>query len=156
MKRSILVMGLLFAGSTAWSVIVSDDFNRADTTYSTNGADIGANWVNPNEDLWRINGDKLQTDLISSPSHLYNTAQQLTGSSFTMSMDVTSDLIGKYSGVVFNYQDSLNYYTLRIKSGDKAIHLLSVVNGVNDTVLLQNAPANFVVGTLSRGHQRAG
>ncbi|MEI8206546.1 MAG: alginate lyase family protein, partial [Kiritimatiellales bacterium] len=63
------------------SQIKADDFNRADTTYSTNGSAIGANWINgyistTAASSWKINGNRLYAQSPAYVGQLVNTSLQ--------------------------------------------------------------------------------
>jgi len=128
----------------------TDHFDRSDTSYSTNGSNIGINWVATASE-WKISGNTLAVNGLGGVAILYDDSLETVsgnGAYFTMSADVAVHLDGGWAGIVFHYQNSSNYYVLRIKPGSKYYQLLNCVNGVNATVLSKSdAPQNFVAGT---------
>ncbi|MEI8206547.1 MAG: hypothetical protein WCG03_06690 [Kiritimatiellales bacterium] len=137
MKRSVLIISVLLNVFGAWAAIVTDDFNRPDTTYSTNGSAIGANWINcytstVSASSWEIHGNQLYAKCPTYVGQLVNTSLQTisgNGTNFILRTDVSTES-NRWIGVVFNYQDQNNYYHLRIKPGSKAYQLISVKNTV--------------------------
>lgn len=119
---------------------VSDGFDRADTVITTNGSDIGVNWSNSDSsDKWRVSGNELVSYMQSAPAILYNTGQQTScgnNNSFVLSANVSISQASVWSGIVFNYQNPSNYYVLRIKAGSTSYQVISVVDGLNDSVMV--------------------
>lgn len=144
MKISLSVAVIFLNISVVWAAQISDDFGREDTAFSTDGSKVGENWVNSGENLWKISGGSLETDLKVSPSILYNNELQV-GDAFAASIDVAALV---YGGLVFNYQNPNNYYELRFKAGTKAVHLQCLVDGVAENLLMDNAAATFVAETM--------
>jgi hypothetical protein len=143
--------------STLSGQIVADDFNRADTPFSTNDVDIAANigldWVNAaDQGAWQITNNVLALHCLVSPSILFNTGLETisgNGTNFMLKCDVSGALDGSWAGVVFHYQNPSNYYTLRLKPGSTSYQFLSVVDGANDTVVSKSdAAVTFVKGTF--------
>ncbi|MEI8207280.1 MAG: hypothetical protein WCG03_10415 [Kiritimatiellales bacterium] len=154
MKKNIAIISLLLGITTAWAGSITDDFNRTDTAYSTAGATIGANWVSADSsDKFSISGNELLMDTVSAPGILYNNAQQTlsgSGAKFTLSADVAAPATAVWQGIVFNYQNESNYYTLRFKTDTASWQLLScsTVGGKDKVVKSGNASAAFTAGTL--------
>ncbi len=134
---------------------VTDDFNRADTAWSSNGADIRSDWTVSGTNVWRINGNRLEVDLpdsVNGSSILYNSSIQLAnggGESFALSADVTATTNDQWCGVVFNYQNPSNYYMLRIKTGTTSYQIIPVIDGANgaDLELFSDALVTWAAGT---------
>ncbi|MEI8206931.1 MAG: PEP-CTERM sorting domain-containing protein [Kiritimatiellales bacterium] len=157
MKKSIAIITLLLGVTTAWAGLIADDFNRVNTAYSTAGSTIGANWVNPSSaNKFSISNNVLYMDAVGGGNNciLYNNAQQTlsgSGSSFTLSAQVAghATVTATWQGVVFNYQNASNYYTLRFKTGAAGYQLLGVSNNATIVVKSGNSTAgNFAAGTL--------
>lgn len=154
MKKCILLINILFATSAAWAALITDDFNRLDQNSNADGSLIGSGWVNSDgSDRWAINGSSLRAVVVAPPAVLYNTGLG-TGSSadrsFTLSVDVAPKVDANvWSGVVFNYQNSLNYYMLRFKVGTTAYQLNRVINGaVGGPVFADDATTTFSLSTF--------
>ncbi len=151
MKVCTTVIITVLGASVAFGDQLTDDFNRADTTYSTNGAMIGMGWNTSEPDVtgevWRVSSNEVQCDIIGAtdPAILYNAAVPLD-SEFTCSADVK--LQGAYGGIVFNYQNATNYYVARIRGWGGLYQILRVVNGETHTVLSETtAPEDAFSGT---------
>ncbi len=133
--RALAVM--MMGASVVLGASLTDDFARADTDYSSNGAVMGAGWKNSAPDgagaSWRINASELQCD--SAPNRtavLYNEKLSLNAK-FVFSADVL--LKGAYGGVVFNYQNPTNYYAARIRSYGNLYQIIKCVDGKISAVL---------------------
>jgi hypothetical protein len=147
MKKILCIITLLKVALVSGAATVTDTFDRADTTYSTNGADIGANWFasSPENDwqLWQITNNVLQSDIGNAldergQSMLLNNSMTLAcgnGTSFAVSADVKIGYSNAWGGIVFNYQNPSNYCTLRINGIDPEYQFLAVVDGANATVV---------------------
>lgn len=134
MKKSMLITGMLCAASAGWSTIVTDNFNRGNTSPSSDTSLIGANWkqASGSTDEWLISGNYLHSHATASPGILYNDALETVsgnGTNFDLSMDVASKTSGAWAGLVFNYQDDSNYYVVRFKSDSAGYQVLKVVGG---------------------------
>ena len=134
---TIIAMAALGVSSVFGDQLI-DDFNRADTAYSTNGALIGAEWSTSDSggtgEQWRVHSNQLECDITdaSTQSFLYNTAVVLD-TNFTYSADVK--LLSAYGGIVFHYQDADNYYAARIRGYGGVYQILRVVDGGTHTVI---------------------
>ena len=154
MKKSIWIMSLLFAVSTAWATTITDDFNRADTSSSTDTSLIGADWAqsagSPNR--WRIHSNTVYSLDSVNPCVMYNTALQTKngdGGSFTLSLDVAGLGLSVWSGVAFNYNNPSNFYTVRFKAGYDDYQLLGKrANGSWNVIATGHAVTNFTVGSF--------
>ncbi|MDF7824518.1 sulfatase [Pontiellaceae bacterium B12227] len=133
--RALAVM--MMGASVVLGASLTDDFARANTDYSSNGAVMGAGWRNSAPDVagatWRINASELQCD--SAPNRtavLYN-EEIMLDTKFFFSADVL--LKGAYGGVVFNYQNPTNYYAARIRSYGNLYQIIKCVDGKISAVL---------------------
>ena len=132
-------------------VCSEDDFNRADTAYSSDGSLIGPNWVNAySGDEWKVCESNLCLNAGGVPGILYNASlatQSGFGGSFFLSADVCAEV--GWAGLVFNVQDASNYYVLRFKAGTRDYQLLGVQNGTNATVVKwSDASSVFAAGNF--------
>lgn len=156
MKKMMVIIAMVLCVSSVWAALINDNFNRTDTSYSTSGTTIGANWVNSmGTDTWKVSNSNLFVNSVSSPTHaiLYNNALSTVsggGTNFTLKADVSAGVANGWAGITFNYQNPTNYYQLRIKGNSSAYQLISVVNGANGTVMVNktDATTTFAVGTL--------
>ena len=143
MKVCTTLIMMAMGTSIAFGTLLTDDFNRADTTYSSDGSLLGSGWNTSGDTnhLWRINSNEMQADVIGAndPAILYNTDLTLD-TNFTYSADVR--LQGAYGGVVFHYQDKDNYYAARIRSYGGVYQILRVVDGGVHTVI-NKSDGNF-------------
>ncbi|MGE4489318.1 MAG: glycoside hydrolase family 95-like protein [Kiritimatiellales bacterium] len=113
MRKYIWIISLLFA-MTGSGATVSDDFERADTAYSTDGSIIGSGWVNADVGVrWRIANSVLEGDNTTIDAGiLYNTNTVLNeGYIYSVDLKFAND----WQGIAFNYQDTGNYYFFRVK-----------------------------------------
>ena len=143
MKRSIITIGILCAASAAWATLVTDDFNRTNTTQSNDTSLIGSNWKQSagSANQWLISGNILHARPLVNPAILYNDALQTVsggGTNFTLSLDVSAKVATAWAGVAFNYQDDGNYYYLRIKEGSSNYQLIGAVGGAQTASVLVN------------------
>ncbi len=118
-KIPILLTILSFISVTVHAATVSDDFNRADTANQDSLSDpnaIGTQYT-IDQGSWRIKDDQL---LCTDNGVMYENSLQTTntgGSSFILTADVSAPgntSADRTGGLVFNYQDSGNYNTVRI------------------------------------------
>lgn len=140
------IIGLNYSGLEVYgtqALRIEDDFNRPDTGYanaSTVPSVIGANWISGGVDsnaTFRIVNYQLDYGSGSSasqPAILVHTAQETlntAGHTFTFSAVATQDNnINAASGLVWNYQDSGNFYYARYLAGNRALQFFRWVNGV--------------------------
>ncbi len=147
-------MGLLCSVSTTWAATVADDFNRADTTLSSDTSLIGANWeqATGSANRWRIGGDTIHAQTSTAPGILFNTAWPTecgNGDSFTVSLDVAGQAVSVWAGVVFNYNNPSNYYTVRFKTGYDDYQILGKrSDGSWKIIASGDATSVFTVGTF--------
>jgi hypothetical protein len=151
MKKYIVTIVILISvvGMTSAGVLtVADDFNRTATAYSTNGAAIGAGWVNAGATQWKVESNQLQ---LLSPSAqtsiLYNSGLETSsgsGSSFTLEGLVKSTQDGSWVGMVFNYQDVENFYALRFNPNSTSWQLVRVVENSLSAFSKGDASTNFI------------
>ena len=132
MKYFIMTMiGLLFTAAQA--AMISDDFNRPDTTQTAYTVNVGGTgWTQPDDggstgDDWLIKSNVLRLRNRASDALIYNTSLETksgSGDSFTIEADVLGLHDSVWHGVVFNYADDDNYYLLRIKADNTDYQLL--------------------------------
>ena len=149
MKISMLLISMLFSTSVVWAALITDDFNRPDQGSSSDGSLIGPTWANADSstDRWALSGGSLRSVVVTPTAVLYNTGLE-TGSSvdrnFTLSADIAAKAPNIWSGVVFNYQNSTNFYVFRFKVGTTSYQLNRVVNGsTGGPVFASDATATF-------------
>lgn len=138
------------------STSASDDFNRSGIGYSSNvaAALVSANWTNGvNQSAeWAISGNQVVTRTRSGSGNavVVNTALETrsgNGGGFTLSADLEPLIADNWAGVVWGYQDALNYYFLQMKAGANSVWVYKVVNGTASPVgNSASASANFLVG----------
>ncbi len=156
MKKYLCIITLLAAVLTVHAEAVFDDFDRADTAYSTHGADIGTHWFTSSPEnawqVWKIENNEVQSDIGNAldergQSMLLNDSMTLAcgnGTEFFVSADVKVAYTSFWGGIVFNYQNPSNYCTLRIKGETSSYQFLAVVDGGNATVVSRSdALVNF-------------
>lgn len=142
MKMGIILAGILCCGSVVRAATITDDFNRADTVFSTDGSQIGASWVNGagTTNVWAIGSSNLMLQVYGTetpattagPSILYNDSLQTTsggGMSFTLSADL-QPVSNRWVGLVFNYQNPSNYYEFRVAGDSSKYQFVAVNDGV--------------------------
>ena len=153
MKIYILIVGFLLGASVVRAAIVEDNFNRPDQGSSSDGSLIGSNWVNAdNINRWAINGSSLRAVVVDQPAVLYNdalTTGTIADRSFSLSVDVAGKVMNAWSGIIFNYQNPSNFYTLRFKEGSTSYQLNRVVNGgTGGPVFADDATTPFTLGSF--------
>lgn len=120
MKKCITAMITLFGMISVFGDF-TDDFNRTDTSFSSDGSVIGASWVGSRMDgLWRIQNNQLEADTDTANTALYYTGEEMScggGTSFVVRVEVTPLVSNAWAGIVFHYQNNEQFYWLRIKSG---------------------------------------
>lgn len=137
MKRSILIAVATLLGVPSVWADFADDFNRSDTTFSSDGSLIGSSWVNSRYGLWRIQNNQLEADIVTANTALYYTGQQMRsgdGVSFEVRADVKPLQTNAWAGLVFHYRNNEQFYWLRIKSGT-ATALMDIYDNGNTTRL---------------------
>lgn len=149
MKKSIWFIGLILSAFAGWSAVITDNFDRADQGSSADGSLIGSHWLNSDaEDRWALSSGSLRSVTVSTPAILFNDELEtgnIADRNFTLSVDVSGKESNAWAGVVFNYQDSTNYYVLRFKVGTTSYQLNRVVNGsTGGPVFATDATATFV------------
>ena len=154
MKISLLMITLLPVMFAANAVTITDNFERPDTgpSYSIDGSVIGSGWVDNGNGSWRILNGVLEMNSIRNPAGLYNTTLETVSgntTNFVLSGDVSANVYGGWSGIMFNYQNPSNYYVFRIKGGYSSYQVLGVEDGQNVTVLSKSdASITFSPGTM--------
>ncbi len=163
-----LMTSLVFA--TAHAVLITDNFDRANTAFVTNNAGIastiGANWTSAapaTNTTYRIFNNTVDIGSTSAATWqkamLINTAAGTTNSgvgSFTLSAQLQQNTTAgtAFIGLVFNYQDADNFYVFRL-SGTGSAQMLAYSNGVLATVFsktgaftpIQDRPYTFTVSS---------
>jgi arylsulfatase A-like enzyme len=105
--------------SVDMDLIFEDDFNRPDTGPTRNGVDIGFEYAIPGSHLQLLNGAVTGGQTVARAAYLIYTGLPLHADAFRIAADVmTGELSGREVGVVFNYQDSDNYYFARIQDSN--------------------------------------
>ncbi len=149
MKRKLLIIGLLCSVSAAWATIVTDDFNRANVDATTDTSLIGAHWNDASSvNTWRLNNNTVYAGSVDPLAIMYNDELETlngSGDSFDLSLDVAGRAANVWSGVAFNYNNSSNYYTVRIKAETDDYQLLAKrSNGGWKVMKTGHASANFL------------
>jgi hypothetical protein len=128
----------------------ADDFNRVNTSMSTDGSVIGEYWRNSRTDAkWGIAGGQIVAGAGTTAAVLYNTLLETTsgnGAGFVLSADIKGLVSNAWSGVSFNFQDPQNYYYLRIKTGAPSYQMIRVVSGLETRM---GAAGNLSSGIFS-------
>ena len=142
MKTKMAIISLLLGASSAWATLITDNFDRADTTRTTYTVNVGGSgWtqsgdgVNPASDWW-ISGNTARGRARASDAVMYNTDLSTVsggGDSFTLSTDVMTLNGGYWNGVAFNYTDADNMYFIRFKSDTGEYQLIERNDGVQTT-----------------------
>lgn len=155
MARNIILAVLLSLAPGLWAVTITDDFDRSDTTQSTNGANIGTGWVaSAGATEWSITSSRVVADssTLENGALLYNAGLETvsgSNSAFSCSLDVRSNTGGRWVGVAFNIQNDTNYYAVRIKANDTAYQCLRIVDGTVVAIVNKaDASATFEVGSF--------
>jgi hypothetical protein len=139
MKWMALILGVTGL-SSAWCAQVTDDFNREDTFLDETGESLGTKWHSSRASAgWGIENGQVSVKSSEPNSVLYNSSQKTmsgSGSSFTVSLDVTARTSPVWAGIVLHYQDADNYYCFRYKAEANNYALARMVDG--DLVNLVN------------------
>ncbi len=148
MKRKLLIIGLLCSVSVAWATLVTDDFNRADTSKSTDTSLIGAHWNDASSvNTWRIGNNTVYAGSVGPLAIMYNDELETlngSGDDFDLSLDVAGRAVNVWSGIIFNYNNSSNYYTVRFKAEADDYQLLGKrSDGSWNVIKTGHASANF-------------
>jgi hypothetical protein len=156
MKKSIAIISILLGASTVWAALITDNFNRDNVALTTDGSQIGANWVSSKAVAqWGISGNRLISENPASPAGhavLYNTGVSTVsgnGTNFTVSLDVMalSGTTDPWAGIVFNYQDANNFYWFRLKGNANNYSLVRFVDGSVQNIVATTAGSNFAFDT---------
>ncbi|NOU36313.1 MAG: PEP-CTERM sorting domain-containing protein [Kiritimatiellaceae bacterium] len=159
MKKIIITLMMGMVCSAAQAVLITDNFNRANTTFATNNAQIavsiGSNWKTARTDdtntQYRIFNNEVDMGVVSAPlltkAMLLNTAAGTinagAATNFTLSADINqySTNSTSYAGLVFNYQDggaeNGSYYLFRV-GGNGAAQFLVFSNFVQQAGSIVN------------------
>ena len=151
----MLIISLLCAVSAAWATLVTDDFNRANTSASSDTSLIGAHWNNDSSaNTWRIDNNTVYAGSVDPMAMMYNDELQTlngSGDSFDLSLDVAGQANNVWAGLVFNYNNSSNYYTVRFKAGYDDYQILGRRSAGSWKVIKSgHASANFVADRFYR------
>jgi len=133
MKTPLLCLLAFAAHSATAALVFTDNFNRPDTAGPNGG--LGSNWDNTGNIFLNSNVAKTQT---TGQSLAFYNGFDLS-QTISLSVDIYSQSNGRYGGLVFNAQDSLNYYVFRASYSDSttnttAWQFLKYVNGVSTTL----------------------
>jgi outer membrane lipoprotein-sorting protein len=135
MTKLAVIIGVALKAATVWSIVITDDFNRADQGLTSDGAQISANGENSSTlSKWGISHGWLISETVGPAAQpvLSNAALSMVsgnGTNFTLTLDVM-DLSGDaWAGVAFNYQDEKNVYWFRLKTGANNLSLVRFVGG---------------------------
>jgi hypothetical protein len=124
--------------------MITDDFDRADTTQTAYTVNVGGTgWTQeddggPTGDDWFIKDNALRLRNRASEAILYNTGletQNGADTGFTLKADVMELQTGTYAGIVFNYTDADNYYLIRFRAGYSTYQLLQKTSSGWDVLL---------------------
>ena len=143
MKKLIVILTGCLIVCVAQATLITDDFNRIDTAPSN----LGSNWTVTagltGQAHFKISGDTaFNTDYVNQNNTGKDTAYLNTlgtlntdGKRFTISCDIKLDNTGNsnFTGLMFNYQDPLNYYILRYNGLGTSVGLAHVIDGVVGT-----------------------
>jgi len=133
-----MALMLVMLGANASGMLLTDSFDRADTKYSTDASVVGASWVNSDlSDRVKVSESNLFINAGVAPGILYNKAMETisdNGSGFAVHADVWTKN-GTWCGLVFNYQNTTNYYVLRMRGNSRCYQLLRVVNGSEQVIV---------------------
>ena len=124
-KYMLVIIGMAICASSAMAIIITDNFNRSDSNWSSDGSTVGSGWtgtqVGSENHNWKISDNAVVANVNPQDVALYNTDLALNnvgGYSFTTSLDVTVDVDEQiWSGIAFHAQDSKNFYYARIRAG---------------------------------------
>lgn len=154
MKICTLFTSLLLSISAVYADSFLDDFGRGETFYSSMGGTIGDGWVNAaDSNQWKISGDRLFLEARRSPAILFcNQVKTISGAGqqFSVSAEVSIGISNGWAGIVFNYQDSSNFYCLRFKAGSRSYQLLAKIKG--KWVILQSANDALTLFKVNTGY----
>lgn len=127
MKTSVTVFSslLAFAGISHAQTTFTDDFNRANVAPTTNGTNIGPNWVigdtssGTNTPEWELINDQIRVnDTVANVvgnSVMWNTTVSLLEGDFTVSSTMTSITNPRQGGIAFFVQDADSFLTFDIQ-----------------------------------------
>jgi hypothetical protein len=168
MKKVFVALTASLVFATAHAVLITDNFNRADTAFASNNtevaASIGSNWmpIRETNSQYRIYNNAVDIGVteagVQKASLIYTGAGTLNagaGTDFTLSATLRQDTTAAtgFIGLIFNYQNDSNYYLFRL-SGAGAAQMVAYSNGVAATVLntapftpVQNRPYTFTVSS---------
>jgi len=145
---------MLCVVSATLALTVEDGFDRADTALSNDTSLIGADWAQAagSANRWRVGSNTVYAQTSTAPGILFNTAwptESGNGDHFTVSLDVAGQGVSVWSGVVFNYNNPSNYYTLRFKAGyDNYQFLGKRSDGSWKVITSGHASSVFAVGSF--------
>lgn len=150
MKNSVIVFCslLAFAGISQGQTTFFDAFSRADVSPTSDGSDIGPNWVIGSGEFDLAGGPRRgvrvneNTTAMVANSVMWNTTVGLNEGNFTASTSVYSATAGRRGGIAFFVQDSDSFLSFEIRSGFNDWRVSQFDNGTQTTV---------TSGTLSSG-----
>lgn len=157
MKKKILVLGLLFGLFTlnVNAAFFLDDFNRGDTSLSTNSAYVGGAWIHSGTNMRSaVKSNELALDIPATQSTnflMYNLSIQTLSvgdESFQMTSDLRIPNNSIYGGIAFNIQDANNFYAVRIKTGTAQYQVIRVINGSVFSLVSETGANTFSANTL--------
>ncbi len=139
--------GILFERDDS---VISDAFDRTNTPYSADASAIGCCWTNAGSTAWRINDETLQLGICATVESVmlnqYLETQSSADTNFCLKGQLQVNGDSKWVGMVFHYQDSENFYTLRFKSGTTLWQLVRRVSGATSVVSSGNASSVLTSG----------
>ncbi len=128
---------LALAAHTVSASVLTEQFNRADTTPTSSAAstELGSGWkitnagADPNA-TWAISGNALRAiPATSARTGFLTNANTSTGSTYTAQTDFSFNTYSNnaWYGLVLNFQDSSHYWMLRVKASSSTSQQLQVV-----------------------------
>lgn len=150
MGKWIYLMTVAVMSASLWAgETFLDDFNRVDTQYDQDGADVGVKWRNRGPVKWALQNEILAADHnVSGEYVLFNRSMEVGADvSFELSGEVVGMFGGAWAGVVFDYQDAGNFYAVRLQVGTSTYQFVRIVNGrISAAVSKKDAIRQFAVG----------
>ena len=139
-KRILSGIVLMGFAVSVQATLIEDNFNRANAAYSADvPATIGGDWINggyANNNTnaqFRIQDNRLEYGVGSASVPVINTGLETeSGAGVEFTLSATHRLLNPAinGGLVWNYQNPSNYYTMRFMPNTKTIQVLSLSNAV--------------------------